>query len=272
MPSERVVVRDGAYRRLPFDEPGAPPPVEILASFLNEQSDRFDCIVELGSGSGRNMLKLHRLCGRELVLHACELTDAGRALTETLRDLAPDIRLQVHPFDYYGPDLSFLTGSENVLLFTVHSIEQIPDLSRSLFDEILLRTASCVVFHFEPVGWQHDNHLRETRKRRDSRLGRLRRYAIRRRRYLARRVASTFGARLRQGFPDIELRPDDIDSSERVSRNAAEWSARLDYNKNLVPLLQAFRDEGRVRIDLEERDVFGDNPFNPTTVIRWTKL
>jgi hypothetical protein len=77
---------------------------------------------------------------------------------------------------------------------------------------------------------------------------------------------------LRQGFPDIELRPDDIDSSERVSRNAAEWSARLDYNKNLVPLLQAFRDEGRVRIDLEERDVFGDNPFNPTTVIRWTKL
>ncbi len=74
-----------------------------------------------------------------------------------------------------------------------------------------------------------------------------------------------------QGFAGIELRPEDIDSSDRVSENAAAWSARLDYNKNLVALLRGLADEDRIRIDLEQRYVSGDNPFNPTSVIRWTK-
>jgi hypothetical protein len=78
MPNERVVVREGVYRLLPFDEPGELPHIDILASFLDEHSDRFDCVVELGSGYGRNLLKLHHLCGKETNLHACEPTDAAR--------------------------------------------------------------------------------------------------------------------------------------------------------------------------------------------------
>ena len=78
-----------------------------------------------------------------------------------------------------------------------------------------------------------------------------------------------FKTQLRDARSGIRLEPEDIGSADRVSRNAAVWSANADYNTNLVSLLHELAEEGRIEIEREEVNVFGDNPFNPTTIIQW---
>jgi hypothetical protein len=92
-------------------------------------------VVELGSGIGRNLFSVFHAArdrlGAELELHACELTETDRKVTETFHRLCPGMNLCIHPFDYYAPDLSFLEPDRNVLFLTVFSIEQITVVGRS---------------------------------------------------------------------------------------------------------------------------------------------
>lgn len=272
-PVERIAVRDGAYRRVPFHDPtDRMPVVSILLNYLRLQSDQVRCIVELGSGFGRNLLGLHdALIERSSVpveFHACELTSAGREATERFRRLDGNIDLTVHPFDYHEPDLSFLEGRKDVLFFTAHSIEQVPELSQSVIDEMLARTKRCRCVHFEPVGWQYDERLVRWRRSIDG-AGGLRRWIQKRPHRLARAIDRVAGTRLAREFPGIDLSPRDIGSSDGVSRNAARWSRRLCYNRNLVKLLRSTAAGGKIRIERERINLFGGNPFNPTTLICW---
>ena len=156
---ESLSVRNGVYRRMPRDEvrTNALPTIidHVVANVATTE-----CIVELGSGYGRNLFPLHAAvkerAGVSLEYHACEFTHAGRDLTRKLHGLADTMELFVHAFDYREPDLSFLNNRSNVLFMTVHSIEQIPVLDRSVFEEMLTRAPGCKCLHFEPVGWQHD--------------------------------------------------------------------------------------------------------------------
>ena len=60
----------------------------------------------------------------------------------------------VVPFDHKAPDLSFLPPLRRVLLFSVHSIEQVKTLPADYFD-VLARAADTVTgMHFEPFGHQ----------------------------------------------------------------------------------------------------------------------
>ena len=275
LPLERVVVRDGAYRLIPYGESTdriAPP---TLVEYLIGHAGSVDCVVELGSGYGRNLFALHAALGGQrgmsLEMHACELTAAGRRATERLREVVDGIDLSVHPFDYYEPNLSFLAAGRNVVFFTSHSIEQIPTLPRAIVDEMLARTDGCTCFHFEPVGWQHDPGLAAWRNGMDGATARLRRWALKRPHRLARSIDRVFGTRLHRGFAGIRLTREDLGREERVSHNAALWSARQNYNKNLVGLLQTLEHEGRITIDRREMNVSGSNPFNPTSVLAWSK-
>jgi hypothetical protein len=228
-------------------------------------------VIELGSGFGRNLLNLHAALPAELQpdFHACELTAVGRSVTERLHGLTDGMRLQVHPLDYYQPDLSFLKGEERVLFFTYHSIEQIPELGRQVFDEAVLRSGSCTGLHFEPVGWQADASLRSARASRSGLRGRVGRWADKRRRKLAKRVDRTLGTQLHGHIAGIFLDRSDLDSSRRVSRNAAAWSAKHDYNTNLLPLLRELEADGRLALERVDLNLVGENPFNPTTVVEW---
>ncbi len=273
-PAERIAVLDGEYRVVPFggfrDQV-----VTTLLDFLSAHGDDVDCVVELGSGIGRYLFALFhaardRLPG-EIELHACELTEAGRKISETLRGLCPGMNLAIHPFDYYDPDLSFLQDNRNVLFFTVHSIEQITELSPALFDEMITRFAKCSCFHFEPVGWQFDQQLREKRRLQDTPAQRTRMSLGRRLRKVGRPFDMVLKTRFDHGFPGIDVTRDDIGRSHRVSRNAAEWSARAEYNSNVVSLLETLEADARITIDREDLNVYGDNPFNPTSIIQWTK-
>ncbi len=274
-PVERIAVRDGAYRVVPFGGFSDEQVITTLVDFLAAHGDDFDCVVELGSGTGRNLFALFHAARKrfsnEIEWHACELTEAGRKISETLHGLCPDMNLSIHPFDYHNPDLSFLQSGRNVLFFTVHSIEQITELSPALFDLMLTRSAKCSCCHFEPVGWQFDEHLRERRRQQDARAQRMSRSLTRRLRKVGRALDIVFKTRFDLGFPGIDLTRNDIGRSHRVSRNAAAWSARAEYNTNIVSLLDGLEADARITIEREDLNVYGINPFNATSIIQWSK-
>lgn len=119
-----------------------------------------DCIVELGSGYGRNLFELYYNGGPHPVkMFAGEITESGRALTRKLADLDGSLDITVVPFDFTRPDFSFLGGErrKNILFFTRHAIEQVEQVSEELFTGMMGVAEKVTCVHFEPFGFQFKN-------------------------------------------------------------------------------------------------------------------
>ncbi len=266
----RLAVRDGKYQVVPFDSRQADLPVR-LAAFIAEHGD-IEHVVELGSGYGHNLFRLHDELTPEqrgsLKLHACELSSSGREVTSRLHALDPAIALSVHPFDYYKPDFSFLAGAKATLVFSSHSIEQIPVLGEELFRDLLSASPRCYGIHAEPVGWQYEPALVDEREARSQRKPGALQSVVKKVDGL---VYSALGLGLVElsAHDGIEVVKSDLGTAHNLSLNAARWSARADYNKNLVALLRQLTAENVLRITAEQIHAYGDNPFNPSTIICW---
>ena len=112
-------------------------------------------VVELGSGWGHNLLNLHLWGGPRVPYYALEPAESGRACTDVLAALEPDLDLTTAPYDYERPDYGVLpAGNAHVLVFSVHSIEQVTDLPRETVTGLLGLGTRVTGVHFEPVGWQ----------------------------------------------------------------------------------------------------------------------
>jgi hypothetical protein len=125
--------------------------LELLSEACGEQTD---LIVELGAGWGWHILTLWARGGpRDATYVSAELTEAGRRAAAKLAALDPDLDFQTRAFDYHEPALDF-GDREHAVVFTAHSIEQVPQIRPELFASIrgLARHVTCL--HFEPVGWQ----------------------------------------------------------------------------------------------------------------------
>jgi hypothetical protein len=284
-PIERLAVQDGYYIIAPANLTLAKRITDMLARFLTEQNGQIDHVVELGSGIGRNLFilaqKLLPTLRDKIRFYACEYTDAGRQVCAALQEQNTRMLLSIEPFDYYQPDFTFLEKAKKVLYFTCHSIEQIPVLNRVVIERILEASDQCFCFHAEPVGWQFDDDLLNWRKQvqsnktKQSQSNMMRGLQkVKRKLYkLDRRAFARFGI----GFLDagrqfgIDIDRSDIGSSNKVSPNAAKWSAAMDYNTNLISLLKDLKKEGLICIDSEQVNFYGDNPFNPSTVVFWHK-
>ncbi|MBW2412516.1 MAG: hypothetical protein JRF72_22175, partial [Deltaproteobacteria bacterium] len=282
---ERLAVEDGNYIISSADLGLAERFTNQLARFLAEQAGQIDQVVELGSGIGRNLFilarKLEPGLREKIRFYACEYTDAGRQVCEALQARNTGVQLFTRHFDYYQPDFTFLEKARKVLYFTCHSIEQIPVLNRTVMENILEASDQCFCFHAEPVGWQYDDELLKWRRQVQSDKSKRRQSGVRRGMQkvkrkvykLDRQVFKRFGI----GFMDasrrfdIEIGPGDMGRSNKVSLNAARWSATMDYNTNLIPLLKDLKNEGLIRIDSEQVNFHGDNPFNPSTLVAWHK-
>jgi hypothetical protein len=132
----------------------------------------------------------------------------------------------------------------------------------------------CFCFHAEPVGWQYVDELRRQRAQVQAKEWQKKQPWLKRKLHKADRlVFSKFGL----GFMDttrrfgINIAKTDIGNSDKVSVNAAKYSSVRDYNPNLVPLLKDMEREGLIIIDTEKVNLYGEDPFNPTTVIAWQK-
>jgi len=118
-----------------------------------------DCIVELGCGYGRNLFELYYQGGpHPAKLFGGEITESGRALTRKLADLNGDLDITVVPFDFRGPDFSFLGGrKKHILFFTRHAIEQVDLIPDELVTGMLETADRVTCVHFEPFGFQFKN-------------------------------------------------------------------------------------------------------------------
>lgn len=113
-------------------------------------------IVELGAGWGKNLFNLFKF-GSPLSAEywGLELTAAGRELMERVgRETVPTMTLRTAPFDYYDADFAMFAEPRTTCVFTHHSLEQIPEAPRELFERILRIPGFRSCLHFEPVGFQ----------------------------------------------------------------------------------------------------------------------
>lgn len=114
-------------------------------------------IVDLGSGWGRYSIAFcAAFPGIEVV--SGELTASGRRSTALVAEKAK-LPITSVPFDYYAHaniiDVVAASPRRNVVVFSSHSIEQVPYLDRTMFDDFLALEGKRVTFvHIEPVGWQ----------------------------------------------------------------------------------------------------------------------
>ena len=134
----------------------------------------------------------------------------------TIATLDERLKFQAIHFDYHEPDFSALPKARHAVVFSAHSIEQIPHLTPAFFEAVRSVADRVTVLHFEPVGWQ---------------VG-----------------------------PEHDGRG-----------TSSEYAEAHDYTRDLVPLLRDEEAAGRVVIDTIVPDVFGINPSNSTTAIRWRK-
>ena len=174
-----------------------------------------DLVVEMGSGFGWHLLTTFTMGGpRDALYVAAEYTAAGRRAATRLAGLDDRLRFEAIAFDYHDPSFDGLPRGRHAVVFSGHSLEQIPSVTPRLFEAIRGLADRVTVLHFEPVGWQ---------------VG-----------------------------PEHDGRG--------TSRAYADTH---DYTRDLVPALRAEEAAGQIAIDAIVPDVFGINPRNSTTVIRW---
>ena len=167
----RVVRRQ--YGRDPLERVGAvfegrevqvPPGVSIAAVsqllrdvVLDRCTPETDLVVELGSGWGWHVVATWLGGGpRDALYVGAEYTEAGRRCADLLASLEPGLRFRSLAFDYNEPDLSDVAGAREAVVFTGHSIEQIPYVRPALFDAILSLAPRVTCVHLESAGWQLD--------------------------------------------------------------------------------------------------------------------
>jgi hypothetical protein len=112
-------------------------------------------VIELGSGWGRNLLSLWLSGGPASAEYvAAEYTEAGRRVAAQLAAMDPRLKFRSVAWDYRHPDLSMLGRFDEAVVFTVHSVEQLPQLPAEAIDTIRGLADRVTCLHFEPVGWQ----------------------------------------------------------------------------------------------------------------------
>lgn len=155
--SEVSVVIDGRLVSLPLGAAWGIVQAMVPDYVLDAVTPQTDAIIELGAGWGRHLFRIWVEGGYRDVRHiAAEYTEAGREAARRVGALDPVMPLEVVEFDYHHPDRTALAPMREVVVYSIHSLEQIPHVRPQLVEWIagLGRRVTCL--HFEPVGWQID--------------------------------------------------------------------------------------------------------------------
>lgn len=202
-------------------------------------------IVELGSGWSSNLFQLYLVVGatrsRRKIYYGGEYTRQGMLAAKYIARQETALNYRAFSFDFRDPDVSFLVRQKgHILVFTVHSIEQVDSINPVLFEQLRAIPNPVTVVHFEPVGWQRDRELTRRRAAND------------------RDFFEAIGNRALQG---------NIDS---VMENSAWWSWRLEYNVNLLSLLEKLEAEKVITMVRRAYDISATtNALNPSTLLHY---
>jgi hypothetical protein len=132
----------------------------ITDILLKSTGAEVDVIAELGAGWSANIFNLWIRGGpRGTRYYGCEHVEAGRSAAKLLAESDPELAFQAPVFDWDDPNFDFLPRSSGgMLVFSCHSIEQIPNLDVATFEKLIAITQNyptLVGVHIEPVGWQY---------------------------------------------------------------------------------------------------------------------
>lgn len=127
------------------------PAREVMASYDRLLLDvigphNSETIVELGCGLGDKLLKVAGFL-KSPVSYGGEFTASGVECGRLLA-MRYEIPAQFGHFDYNDPS-TLASVPKNALVYTSHSIEQIPKLSESFIEGLIQRSPRCVI-HLEP--------------------------------------------------------------------------------------------------------------------------
>ncbi len=202
-------------------------------------------IMELGSRWSSNLFQLFIAHGatrsKKIIYYGGESTREGQICAKFIANIEPNMNYRSFRFDYREPNVSFLQRQRgHILLFTTHSIEQVDVIDPILFTQLKEIANEITVVHFEPVGWQRIPELIHRREDQDDAF------------------FEAIGEKAIAG--NVEL----------VSNNAAWWSWRLNYNTNLLRIVNGLERERSIRMRRLEYDFDGQaNVFNPSTLIHY---
>lgn len=184
---------------------------DLMLQAMESSIAEADIVVELGCSYGYNIFRLHskfpnkRFLGGEFCKNA---VDAGNILSARA-----GANVEVFEFNYYScpyQRVQELVAGSRVLIFTAHSIEQVPKTRMVVESISQLQCSALTVFHFEPTFELYGPSL----------------IGLMRKRY-------------------CELN---------------------DYSRDLLSSLKA---TPTVCLDSVEDNVWGFNPFNPTSILKW---
>ncbi len=146
----------------------------VAYEVMRNAGARLDVVAELGSGWSANIFNLWlRGASPGATYYGCEYTVAGREAGLAIAGTRPGTAYIAQAFDWNTADFAFLPAqAKHVLVYSCHSIEQIPELSLDVLRRLLARTAAAATLRgvfIEPVGWQYAELAADSQLLRDSR-------------------------------------------------------------------------------------------------------
>jgi hypothetical protein len=140
-----------------FAQPTYASPVDFLLDYLD--GEKFDAIVEVGSGYGENLIELIYRGGPKAVpYYAAEFSQSGVDLTKHLIAMRSDLGITPFYFDAAKPDLSLVKEKKNILVFTSHVMQRMSDVTAEFFKCLADHAERVTCIHFEPFGFQIDDN------------------------------------------------------------------------------------------------------------------
>ena len=201
-------------------------------------------IVELGCAYGRHLFALRDVLEHrfpDLKYFGAELFEGAIAVGRRIATLEPDrAPVTFHTFDYRKPRLDFLPRCKKIMFFTCHSIEQVQQIDLDLFDVMINAAPVVRCVHSEPVGWQLKPGVQADLASGDFRVN----------------------AEAHMAFNLYGL-VDDYRSAISPIHNG--------WNQNLMEQLLFLAKSGVINLERIVVNCAGNDTYNPSTMIEWSK-
>lgn len=141
---------------------------QLLYSVLAPEMEHTDVVIELGCGYGYNLWRLSRSV-EDVRFVGGELSAVAVELAQEL--FADNDRLEVERFNFFDERYDLLdVKDERVVVFTAHSIEQLPDAAKVIRTLVSQKANIRTVYHFEPVMELYGESLLGLMRRRYTKL------------------------------------------------------------------------------------------------------
>jgi len=241
VPGQRLCAFDGKYRLI--DESYVD--LRLIDCLKEHLVSDVDCVVEFGSGWGKNLSLLLMSSGRSDVEYiACEQSASGRRCFENLFSQVDGVEFSSYPFDFSVSDLDMVGERKHVLAYTCAAIEQVMFLPRSFMEGLLSLAEKVTIVFLEPIGWQRSmDHLNLV-------------LSTVLDEYSGKSAPGTYKDNFTFKFRD-----------EHFLDNASAWSIASKYNINLLNTLSSYIDEKKASLLDIKYDIYSINPLNPYSLV-----